>query len=189
MQKLTQREHCLTAAFILVLMVFPASMVVAGQRGLEVGGFVVEQEVTVKGTPNVVYDTFTGDIKPWWDHTMSEDPVELRIDAFPGGHFYELFDRNGNGAIHATVIYADRGKMLKFEGPLGFNGKGLRMVHTFTFERAGDDRTRIKVEVHGTGELEEGWAGAVEQVWHHFLTEAFKPYMDSRPAKPRSRRN
>lgn len=189
MQKLTRREIHVTATFVLIATILSVTSGVAGQRDIKVGGFVVEQEVTVKGTPNVVYDTFTGDIKPWWDHTMSEDPVELRIDAFPGGHFYELFDRNGNGAIHATVIYADRGKMLRFDGPLGFNGKGLRMVHTFTFERAGDDRTRITVEVHGTGELEEGWPGAVDQVWHHFLVEAFKPYMDSRPAKPRSRRN
>ena len=189
MQKLKPRADILTTILVLAAISLPTSLGLAAQRGIEVGGFVVEQEVTVKGTPNVVYDTFTGDIKPWWDHTMSENPLELRIDAFPGGKFYEIFDHSGNGSIHATVIYADRGKMLRFDGPLGFSGKGLRMVHTFTFERAGDDRTRIKVEVHATGELEEGWPDAVDQVWHHFLVEAFKPYMDSRPAKPRSRRN
>ena len=34
------------------------------------------------------------------------------IEPRPGGGFIEIFDDEGNGVLHATVIYADRGKLL-----------------------------------------------------------------------------
>lgn len=180
-----------TAAVFLFLSGIPWSPLPAAAetRPMEVGGFIVEQEVVVRGTPEAVFDLFTGDVKPWWDHHFSEDPVELRIEPYPGGRFLERFDHQGNGTEHARVITADRGKLLRFDGPLGFSGHALRMVHTFTFEDAGEGRTRIEVSVHGTGEMEEAWPEAVDRVWHHFLVEAFKPYADAQPTRPRSRRN
>ena len=27
--------------------------------------------------PEEIYDAFTGDVKPWWDHTFSESPARL----------------------------------------------------------------------------------------------------------------
>jgi hypothetical protein len=41
----------------------------------------------------------------------------------------------------------------------------------------GDSR-RLKVEVHGVGELEEGWADAVKSVWYHFLFGRLKPHVE-----------
>ncbi len=53
------------------------------------------------------------DTNDWWDHSFAENPEKLFIEARPGGGFYEIFDTQGNGARHATVIYAERGKMLR----------------------------------------------------------------------------
>lgn len=173
-------------AFMLTAFVSTGS---ADTRKIEIGGFAVEQEVTVPVSPVVAFDYFTGDILPWWDHHFSEHPVRLWIEPFPGGRFYELFTHAGDGVVHATVLVADRGKQLRLDGPLGFSGHALHMVHTLDFEPIGDGSTRIKLSVHGAGELQEGWPEAVDQVWRHFLVEQFKPYVETRSSKTRSRRN
>jgi hypothetical protein len=77
------------------------------------------------------------------------------------------------------VIYAQHGKFLRFDGPLGLSGKALHMVHTYEFTHVGADSTRLKVTVRASGEMEAGWAETVDGVWWHFLVEQFKPYVES----------
>ncbi|MCX6152025.1 MAG: hypothetical protein NTX22_15980 [Ignavibacteriales bacterium] len=139
--------------------------------------FSFEQELTLPGTPEIIYDAITGDISGWWDHSFSEKPYKLYIDAKPGGGFYEIYNESGDGVLHATVIVADRGKMLRFDGPLGLSGKAVQLVTTYFFEPVGKDSTKLKLEVHASGEVEEGTSAIVEKVWHHFLFERFKPYI------------
>ena len=148
-------------------------------RTLEVGGFALEQEVWIDATPEQVFDAFTGDVSGWWDHTFSEKPVRLFIEPRPGGGFVELFDEAGNGVQHATVNVAKRPEELQFHGPLGFaaTGLNLEMAHRVLFT-AEDDGTRVKVAVHAVGEMESGWPAAVQGVWHHFLVERLKPYVE-----------
>ncbi len=141
--------------------------------------FSFDQELSLPGKPVDIYDAITGDISAWWDHSFSEKPYKLYIEAKPGGGFYEIFNEQGDGVKHATVIYADRGKLLRFEGPLGLSGKALQLVCTYTFLEKGDDSTSLKLSVHGAGEVEKGVPELVANVWHHFLFERFKPYIES----------
>ena len=133
--------------------------------------------MTLPGTPEQIYDAITGDISGWWDHSFSQNPKKFYIEAKPGGGFYEIFDEAGNGVLHATVTFANRGKMLRFDGPLGLAGRAVQMVTTYTFEKADNDSTLLKVSVHGSGEMEEGLSAIVENVWEHFIFERFKPYI------------
>ena len=41
----------------------------AENRALEYGAFAVEHELTLPGTPEMIYDAISGDISAWWDHT------------------------------------------------------------------------------------------------------------------------
>lgn len=141
--------------------------------------FSFEQQITVPGTTTQIYDAMSGDISGWWDHSFSEKPYKLYIDAVPGGGFYEIFNAGGDGVKHATVIYSDRGKMLRFDGPLGLSGKAVQMVTTYEFTATGTDSTTVKVSVHASGELEDGIQAVIEGVWHHFLFERFKPYIET----------
>jgi len=152
----------------------------AATHELRVGGFVVEHELVLPGTPETIYDAITGDVSGWWDHSFSGSPKRLYIEAKPGGGFYEIFDKEGNGAQHAEVVYAHRGKLLRFVGPLGLSGKAIQMVHTYTFEPVAGDSTRLKLSVHAAGEIEDGWEQVVDRVWQHFLFERFKPWVESR---------
>ena len=139
--------------------------------------FSFNKEVVLPGTPEEIFDAVTGDISGWWDHSMSENPKEFYIEAFPGGGFYEIFDDEGNGVLHATVIYADRGKLLRFDGPLGLSGMAIQFVTTYQFEAVGSDSTLFKVSVHAAGEMNENIPSIVESVWEHFIFEQLEPYI------------
>ncbi|MCU4156317.1 hypothetical protein J1N10_10030 [Carboxylicivirga sp. A043] len=136
-------------------------------------------ETQLPGEPEVVYDNLTGDISPWWDHTFSGHPHQLFIEAKPGGGFYEIFDESGDGVRHAVVTGAQKGKLLRMEGPLGLAGHALTLVTTYHLSEV-NDSTHLKVEVHGAGEYKKDWPQVIENVWTHFIIERFKPYWEEK---------
>jgi uncharacterized protein YndB with AHSA1/START domain len=163
-----------------VAIVTPAG---AEVKEIQVGGFVVEKTFTFPASPERVWDGLTGDVSEWWDHTFSGNPHKLYIEAKPGGGFWEIFDESGDGVQHAEVIWAQREKVLKLRGPLGFSGKALDMVHTLTLEPEGPG-TRLHLAVHASGEMEEGWPAAVDGVWDHFLGVRLRAWLAGElPAK------
>jgi uncharacterized protein YndB with AHSA1/START domain len=145
---------------------------------LKTGAFQVQEELTLPASPEAVYDALTGDITGWWDHSFSEHPKKLYIEARPGGGFYEIFDDAGNGALHATVITANRGRLLRFSGPLGFSGDAVNMVTTYQLA-ADPAGTKLHLTCNVSGQIRDGEAQIVDAVWRHFLVERFKPYIES----------
>ena len=162
---------------VIVLICVPSSLR-SETKELKTGAFQVQQELVLPASPTDVYDAATGDISGWWDHSFSEHPKKLYIEAKPGGGFYEIFDDAGNGALHATVIYADRGKKIRFTGPLGLSGQAITLVTTYEFlpDPAG---TKMRVTCDVSGEISDGEDKIVDAVWHHFIFERFKPYIES----------
>lgn len=144
----------------------------------EVHHFAFSIETQLHGMPEAVYEQLTGDISPWWDHTFSENPHQLYIEAKPGGGFYEIFDESGDGVRHAVVTAAHRGKLLRMEGPLGLAGHALTLVSTYHLSTV-NDSTLLKVEVHGAGEYKEDWPKVIESVWHHLIIDRFQPYWEA----------
>ncbi len=159
--------------------IFTSGKISAGVENLEIRAYKISHDLRVPGKPEAIFDALTGDISGWWDHSFSEQPKALYIEPKPGGVFMEIFDDAGNGAQHATVIAADRGKLLRFEGPLGLSGKAVQLVSSFELTAVGSDSTHIKFELHGSGELNDKLINIVDGVWHHFLFEQFKPYIET----------
>lgn len=139
--------------------------------------FSFTKQVVLPGTPEEIWNIITGDISPWWDHHMSEHPKKLFIEPRPGGGFWEIFDDEGNGVLHATVIYADKGKLLRFDGPLGLSGKAIQVVTTYQLQPVENDSTKFTLSVHASGEVDEGIPALVEKVWEHFVFEQLQPYV------------
>ncbi len=108
----------------------------------------------------------------------------MYIEPKPGGGFYEIFDDAGNGALHATVTYAMRGKALQFTGPLGLATlkAPVHMTHSFDFEAAEDGKTRIELRVAAVGEIPDGMGAIVQRAWDHFLDEQFVPWVSGAAA-------
>lgn len=177
------RQKDLVALSLLVLglgLPRPAAPAVPAQapaRSASVFDFAFE--VTLPALPAEVFDALTGDISGWWDHHFVEKPLRLFIEAKPGGGFYEIFDTSGDGARHATVILAERGKRLRFDGPLGLSGLAVQMVTSYELAPSGKDATLLTVSVHGAGEVDDAVPASIEKVWKHFILERFKPYIES----------
>lgn len=150
----------------------------ADTREIQTGAYVVEQEIVLPATPTEVYDAVTGDISAWWDHHFSEHPKRFYLEAKPRGCFCEIFNDADDGVQHATVIDAERGKRLRFDGPLGLSGSAVSVVTTYEF-RAEGTGTRLHVSVHVAGEMGPFGGKEVDAVWHHFLFERLKPYIES----------
>jgi uncharacterized protein YndB with AHSA1/START domain len=178
-------KAALVSLFAAVLLISIPSRLRSDTKELKTGSFQVQQELVLPATPEAVYDAATGDISGWWDHSFSAHPKKLYIEAKPGGGFYEIFDDAGNGALHATVIYADRGKRIRFTGPLGLSGQAITLVTTYDFlpDPAG---TKMRVTCDVSGEIADGEDKIVDAVWHHFLFERFKPYIESGAYKTKS---
>ncbi len=142
------------------------------------GSFAFDFRVDLPGPPAEMYDALTGDISGWWDHSMSGDPLHLEIEPRPGGHFREIFDESGDGVIHAVVTQAQRGKLLRMEGPLGLAGHAVHMVTTYTLEPT-PAGCQLEVTVRAAGEVHPGWEQVVEATWRHFIEERFLPYVSA----------
>jgi hypothetical protein len=165
--------------FAYLLILTPISLSVqAENKPLNFGAFQVTHSLTLPGTPEGLFDQVTGDISGWWDHTMSEKPLKFYIEPKAGGGFCEIYDEKGNGVKHAEVILAERGKLLRFAGPLGLSGNAITLVTSYQFEAVGSDSVRLNVTVNASGQLEEGWPETVDRVWYHFLFERLKPYIE-----------
>jgi hypothetical protein len=147
-------------------------------KSFSLRGCTLTEEVDLPVSPETAFDLMTGDISPWWDHHIVQSPKALYIEPKAGGGFYEIFDGKGNGARHATVIYADRGKILRLDGPLGLSGRAVTFVTTFEYEKT-EVGTRVKLTVNMSGQFDENLEKAVDGVWRHFLIERLKPYVES----------
>lgn len=180
------RKAAFVSLFAAVLLVAGASRLRGDTKDLKTGAFQVQQELVLPASPEAVFDAVTGDISGWWDHTFSGHPKKLFIEPKPGGGFMEIFDDAGNGALHATVIYADRGKRLRFTGPLGLSGDAVNFVTTLDFlpDPAG---TKLRLTCNVSGQIQDGEDKIVDQVWHHFLSERLKPYIESGAYKSKPR--
>jgi hypothetical protein len=174
-------NYRLKTFLLTIIMLSNVSLLKAGDVSEnQYGSFKITEEIILPGNPVTIYDAITGDISGWWDHSFSESPLHFYIDAKPGGGFYEIFDEEGNGVLHATVIVADRGKLLRFDGPLGLSGRAIKMVHTYEFKSVGSDSTQLNLTVNLAGEIDEPLAKTVNRVWKHFLFERFKPYIEEK---------
>ncbi len=143
-----------------------------------VSGWQVTHAITVPGSPERAYDAATGDLLPWWDHTWKKDPRKLVIEPWAGGGFWEIWNDQGEGVRHAVVTWAERGKRLRFEGPLGLAGNGITLDTTWDFAAKGDSAT-LTCTSNLSGNVPAGFEKAIDQVWQHFLGERLKPYIES----------
>jgi uncharacterized protein YndB with AHSA1/START domain len=155
----------------------------AEPRALDLGGAAFDLEVEVPVPPERAFDAFTRETREWWDHHFSPSPKALHFETRPGGRFVEIFDDQGNGALHGTVIYVERPKRLRVRGPLGLSGNAVDLVFTLDFEPK-EAGTRVTLSVHMAGESQKEWPTLVESVWRHFLVEQYVPYVTAHPKGP-----
>lgn len=164
---------CLTATVLTV----PALAEVSELPADQVGNYSSVNVVTIAGDPQLVWENLTGDVSGWWDHSWSESPLKMYIEPSPGGGFYEIFDEEGHGVLHATVIAAIPGKLLRLDGPLGLAGRAIDVVTTYELKADGDS-TVVTVTCNMSGNVDAELAKIVDGVHYHFIGEQLKNYIE-----------
>jgi DNA-binding transcriptional ArsR family regulator/uncharacterized protein YndB with AHSA1/START domain len=136
--------------------------------------FQTEQDVLIDADPARVFDSLI-DADGWWSHRYSADSKELRLEAFVGGRFYELFD-DDNGALYATVTSIKRGEHLELSGSIGMAGAVLGYAR-FDLE-ARDGATLVKLSHRAFGEIGDQRKQAYTGGWGVLLNERLKPFVE-----------
>jgi hypothetical protein len=154
---------------------------IAEAQEVSYGTFAFQDSVRVPGSTEAAFDAFV-DVNAWWDHRFSENPAKFFIEPRAGGGFWELFDEQGNGVRHATVIYVQRPHTLRLEGPLGLSGNAVQMVFTLQFSPVADS-TAVHLDVHAAGEVRPEWPAGVKQVWRHFM-ERYQAHVAGLSGRP-----
>lgn len=138
-------------------------------------GFEVRQSVTVKAPAAKVFADLVN-VGAWWSsaHSWSGDARNISIEAWPGGCWCEIWP--GGAVRHMTVIGAEPGKALRFEGalgPLSLAGLSGHMSWTLA-EKDGATTVTWTYDVGGyaKGGLDR-WPAAVDGV----LTEQIGRFM------------
>jgi hypothetical protein len=138
-------NRTLQAAIVLttaLLFVQAARAKVASQSA---NGFVITQEADVAVDPKIAYDAFVK-IGSWWSdaHSFSGVAKNMSIEPKAGGCWCEALP-NGGSVRHMTVLHANPGALLVFNGglgPLQFMGVAGSMKVSF---KAKDKGTHVSL--------------------------------------------
>lgn len=119
------------AAITIAMVIEPIAPAGAEVTRSEAGGFVSTHQLVIAAPPEKVWDTIARPAS-WWnkDHSYSGDSANLSVDPRPGGCWCEKLA--GGSVEHARVLYADRGKVLRFAGAFGPLQSGA-VTGTLTF--------------------------------------------------------
>ncbi len=152
-------------------------------------GFTVKLAVTIRASPQEVYQRLVHNVGDWWDsaHTFSGDAHNLTIDDKPMGCFCEKLP-GGGGARHMQVINADPDKMLVLTGGLGpLQSMAVTGSMTIQLGAVRDDGTKVAVTYAVTG-YSPGGLNSLAAPVDAVLTQQFmrlKSFVETGKAAPK----
>ena len=140
-------------------------------------GFMVTQEADVAVDPQAAYNAFV-QIGRWWSdtHSFSGAAKNISIEPKAGGCWCEALP-NGGSVRHMTVVHANPGAMLVFDGglgPLQFMGVAGSMKVSF---RAQDKGTHVSL-VYAVGGYDPDNFKEISKGVDAVLGEQMKRYGD-----------
>lgn len=118
------------------MLLLTLSLAWAEVTAAEAGGFVVRHEAESSLLPDALWPVLV-DPKRWWssDHTFTGDAANLSLVAEAGGCWCERAP--GVEVRHLTVVFAERGKVLRLQGGLGpLQAMAVQGTLTMTLEPA-----------------------------------------------------
>ncbi len=138
-------------------------------------GFMIAHEAEVAVDPKAAYDAFV-EVGRWWNdsHSFSGAAKNLSIEPKAGGCWCEALP-NGGSVRHMTVVHANPGAMLVFNGglgPLQFMGVAGSMQVSFKAKGSG---TQVSV-VYAVGGYDPDSFKEIAKAVDAVLAEQIKRY-------------
>lgn len=125
------------------------------------GSFHIEQEVEIAAPRERVWTSML-DVQGWWGHCFGARETRLRLEAFPGGRFYE--DSPDSQALFGVVTYIKAPEVLRLNGPLGMSRLPVTSVYEWKLEERGKGTTLLLMH-RAVGLLDPAWHEAHEKGW------------------------
>jgi uncharacterized protein YndB with AHSA1/START domain/DNA-binding transcriptional ArsR family regulator len=141
---------------------------------IAVRSMLIEQEVQISASPAKVFDSLTGEVGRWWDHSWAQG--EVRMDARPGGRFEERWSET-EGALYATVTRVKHGELLAMTGPMGMTG-AVQNVMEITLAPEGDG-TRLRLTHRALGEIDDETEENYSRGWTALLGGRLKSLVET----------
>lgn len=163
MQKNPKRHHGI--GLFLALLFIPA-VLQAKVEASDEHHFIVKHEVVVPPDTQASY-RLLGKPAQWWNsaHTWSGQAKNMRLQLKAGGCFCEIW--NGNSVMHAQVILAQPGSVLRLQGGFGpLQDMAVNAVLTYKLKRESDG-THVEMTYRVSGNSSHklpSLAGIVDKV-------------------------
>jgi hypothetical protein len=172
-------------ALLLLLVLLAPAIARAEVRTIETGGFGLDRNVTVAGTPVQVYDMITGDLRPWWDHTFSEHPKAFLHRALAGRRLHRARSTTRAMASSTPRCCGPSAASACASRPARPHRQRGRVRLHLRPRGAGSRQHEDPLHRELRGKVEKGWAEGVDQVWGHFLEERLRAYAGTPAARSR----
>lgn len=153
---MSSRHRRLAVIFGVAVLAGCASPLVAAVADLSANGFLLQDDATVKASPDRVFAGLVA-VGSWWDpaHTYSHDSRNLTLEASPGGCFCEKL--SAGGVRHMVVVFASAPSTLRLSGALGpLQASGIAGSLTWTLSEAGSG-TRVDLSYSVGGYMRGGF--------------------------------
>ncbi len=162
---MNNRMFTLFAAGFIALFL-STSVVKAEVLAVDESHFIVKHEIMVPLDTNASYQLL-GKPAQWWSsaHTWSGDARNMQLQLKAGGCFCEIW--KGNSVVHAQVIHARPGSLLKLQGALGpLQDMAVVAVLTYQLKKeAAGTKLEMTYRVNGNASHQlVSLAGAVDKV-------------------------
>ncbi len=136
--------------------------------------FHTELEVSIKASPERVYQALTRDIAAWWDRDASWGRGKLVLEPEVGKRMWEDFG-NGEGALFGIVTYVEHNKKLEIEGDHGL-GSGVQGYIRLELVPQ-EEGTVLKFSHRAFGEISERSRQRFPAGWQQLLTVNLPEYL------------
>lgn len=139
----------------------------------------IEQNITIQGSPERVFEALTEEISVWWTapYVHNKEARGLVLEPEVGGRLYEDLGDN-QGLLLATVVLLRRPHELRLMGPLGMAGP-VQGVITLQLE-AKDQGTLLKLSHRAFGEVSEEARQAYSKGWEELLGTRLRNFVEHR---------
>ncbi|MEM9066648.1 MAG: metalloregulator ArsR/SmtB family transcription factor [Planctomycetota bacterium] len=132
----------------------------------------IEQQITIKATPEAVFRAFTEDTEAWFFNGPGQPPC--RLEPKLGGMLYQD-EGDGAGTVFAMITKFKPGKAIAMSGEFCCREACLNNV-TFTFEDA-DGATLMKLDHRLSGEFDDNYLEEFRVGWEE-LAGALKTHVE-----------
>ncbi|KKI90844.1 ArsR family transcriptional regulator [Bacillus sp. SA1-12] len=141
--------------------------------------FLIEQEVFINGSREVVFKALTEKVEDWWEFRIAPKGISSRFtfEPVPGGQFMERWGEK-EGAVWGNVYYVNAPEEIRLYGHLGMQG-AVNSAYTYRLHEK-EGGTLLQLSHSASGIIQENWEQDHKKGWDYLLGSLLKNYVEQK---------